>query len=133
MRVINNLLRAGKGMETTQIATGWTKEQIVRVVQPLMEKSSMLGLMELPYQQQSIDLAPGDTLFLYTDGVSEAMDEEKRLFTEPRIRDTLNALPPEQDVAGILSAVLEAVRRHAGNAEQSDDITMLGLRYLPRG
>ena len=98
-----------------------------------MEKSSMLGLMELPYQQQSIDLAPGDTLFLYTDGVSEAMDEEKRLFTEPRIRDTLNALPPEQDVAGILSAVLEAVRRHAGNAEQSDDITMLGLRYLPRG
>lgn len=36
MRVINNLLRAGKDMETIQIATGWTKEQIVRVVQPLM-------------------------------------------------------------------------------------------------
>lgn len=36
MRVINNLLRAGKDMETIQIATGWTKEQIVKVVQPLM-------------------------------------------------------------------------------------------------
>ena len=36
MRVINNLLRAGKDIETSQIATGWTKEQIARVVQPLM-------------------------------------------------------------------------------------------------
>ena len=36
MRVINNFLRAGKDMETIQIATGWTKDQIVRVVQPLM-------------------------------------------------------------------------------------------------
>ena len=36
MRVISNLLRAGKDMETIQIATGWTKEQIARVVQPLM-------------------------------------------------------------------------------------------------
>ena len=36
IRVINNLLRAGEDMETIQIATGWTKEQIVRVVQPLM-------------------------------------------------------------------------------------------------
>ena len=94
-----------------------------------MKKGVMLGLVEGPYEQQSIDLAPGDTLFLYTDGVSEAMDEQERPFTEPRIQEVLNDLPPEQGVEDMLSAVRETLKAHAGIAEQSDDITMLGLRY----
>ncbi len=94
-----------------------------------MEKCCMLGLLEQPYEQQSIDLSPGDTLFLYTDGVSEAMDEQRNQFTEQRIRDTLDALPPEEAIEDILPEVLERIRQHAGDAEQSDDITMLGLRY----
>ena len=68
-------------------------------------------------------------MFLYTDGVSEAMNEQEEQFTEPRIRDTLNALRQEQDVEGILQAVRKKLEEHAGNAEQSDDITMLGLQY----
>lgn len=94
-----------------------------------MEKCCMLGLLEQPYEQQGIDLAPGDTLFLYTDGVSEAMDEQRNQFTEQRIRETLDALPPEEAIEDILPEVLERIRQHAGDAEQSDDITMLGLRY----
>ncbi|MBQ1510646.1 MAG: serine/threonine-protein phosphatase, partial [Selenomonadaceae bacterium] len=94
-----------------------------------MEKCCMLWLLEQPYEQQGIDLAPGDTLFLYTDGVSEAMDEQRNQFTEQRIRDTLDALPPEEAIEDILPEVLERIRQHAGDAEQSDDITMLGLRY----
>ena len=89
----------------------------------------MLGLMEFPYTQQSVTLAPGDTLLLYTDGVSEAMDEAGNLFTESRIREEINALPSNQRVEDILSKLLEKIRQHAGIAEQSDDITMLGLRY----
>ena len=79
-----------------------------------------------PYEGK---VPPGDTLLLYTDGVSEAMDEADNLFKESRIKEELNALPPDQKVEDILSKLLEKVRQHAGGAEQSDDITMLGLRY----
>ena len=95
-----------------------------------MKKCTVLGVMERPYEQQSVDILPGDTLFLYTDGVSEAMDEQGNQFTEPQIRATLNALEPNQTMEGILAAVLKKIKEHAGNAGQSDDITMLGLRYM---
>ena len=95
-----------------------------------MQKGTMLGLVESPYVQQSVDLLPGDVLFLYTDGVSEAMDEQEKQFTESRLRAVLNKLEPHQSAKGILSAVLEKLKKHIGNAEQSDDITMLGLRYI---
>ena len=94
-----------------------------------MKKGSMLGLIEQPFEQQSIDLSEGDVIFLYTDGVSEAMNEEGKQFTEPRIKFTLNTMPPKHSVEEILSEVLNNIKQFAGNAEQSDDITMLGLRY----
>ncbi len=94
-----------------------------------MKRSMVLGLMDFPYEQQHVMLTPGDTLLLYTDGVSEAMDEAGSLFKESRIKEELNVLPPDQKVEDVLSKLLEKVRQHAGGAEQSDDITMLGLRY----
>ena len=68
-------------------------------------------------------------IFLYTDGVSEAMDEAGNLFTEPRIRATLNNLSAERQPEKLLSQMLAAIRQYAGGEEQSDDITMVGLRY----
>lgn len=94
-----------------------------------LEKSCVLGLMEMPYTQQCIELQPQDTLFIYTDGVSEAMNEDYALFTEARIKDGLNGLAAGQPVDDLLQQMLAVVRQYAGNAEQSDDITMLGLRY----
>lgn len=94
-----------------------------------LEKSCVLGLMEMPYTQQCIELQPQDTLFIYTDGVSEAMNEDYALFTEARIKDGLNGLAAGQPVDDLLRQMLAVVRQYAGNAEQSDDITMLGLRY----
>ena len=88
----------------------------------------MLGVMELSYTQQSVDLMPEDTLYLYTDGVSEAMDEQGRQFTETQIRETLNGLP-HWSIEDILAKMRDCVQQHAGTAPQSDDITMLGLRY----
>ncbi len=94
-----------------------------------MKKGTMLGLMELPYEQQSVELLPGDVLYLYTDGVSEAMNEAEAQFTEARIKEALDALPPDRKAEDILPYMLERVRQHIGEAEQSDDITMLSLQY----
>ncbi|MBQ1460825.1 MAG: SpoIIE family protein phosphatase, partial [Selenomonas sp.] len=68
-------------------------------------------------------------LFVYTDGVSEAMNEQRKMFTEARIKAALNDLPAVQPVTDILQQMYAVIRQYAGNAEQSDDITMLGLRY----
>ena len=82
------------------------------------------------FVMESITLAPGDMLYLYTDGVTEAMDEEGNLYGEERLKDMLNRLGNKETIKEILSGVKEDVTTHAGTAEQSDDITMLGLRYL---
>ncbi len=94
-----------------------------------MKKGSMLGLMELPYEQQSMELLPGDRLFLYTDGVSESMDENENQFTEHRILESLNEMEQQKNIKDILLNMSNIVKQHAGQAEQSDDITMLGLEY----
>ena len=85
----------------------------------------LVGAMEgMDFQPCRAVIAPGEYCFIYTDGVSEAMDEEKRLFTEERIAAALDGLRhagPEQ----VLDGIMERVREHRGTAEQSDDITML--------
>lgn len=93
-----------------------------------MKKNSMLGLMELPYDQQSIELLPGDTIFLYTDGVSEAMNEKEEQFTEKRVRETLLEIG-EREPEELLTRMRDILKEYAGTAQQSDDITMLGLKY----
>ena len=90
----------------------------------------MLGVMEgLGFPADRLIFAPGDMLFLYTDGVTEAMNEKQELFTEERLRDVFSAQPEERTSAEILAAVKRAVKVHAGGAEPSDDVTMLGLIY----
>ena len=89
------------------------------------------GMEGAKYREYEIDLAPGARLFLYTDGVPEAMDAEGRMFGLERTLEALNNAPdatPRQS--------LEAVRRAVGgfvrSAEQFDDMTMLCLEYNGR-
>jgi sigma-B regulation protein RsbU (phosphoserine phosphatase) len=87
--------------------------------------------MDMVYDEGSFTLAPGDVLFLYTDGVSEAMDEEDRMFTEPRIGDELGAaVVGGVSCESVVERLLAAVRAHADGVEQFDDVTMLAFRYL---
>lgn len=89
----------------------------------------LVGAMEdMPYTLLETRLEPGDTLFLYTDGVTEAMNTEQMLYSDPRLLETLRSLNG-QDPRAILKAVQEDVALHVGEAEPSDDITMLCLRY----
>ena len=94
-------------------------------------ESCMLGMMEdIPFANGELTLKPGDMLFLYTDGVTEAMNLKQEIFSEERLQKVLEAAPKESTAEETLAGIATAVRNHAGDAEQSDDITMLGLRYL---
>lgn len=89
-----------------------------------------LGVMPgMPYAERVAGLERGDTLFLYTDGISEAMDGEGREFGEARIEATLRGTAM-QPVETVLSAVTGAVSAFVAGAPQSDDITCLVVRYL---
>ena len=86
------------------------------------------GMDGVKYREYELQLNPGDKLFLYTDGVPEATDEEKNLFGTERMVNALNEAkdgPPEQ----VLKSVRRAVDGFVKEAEQFDDLTMLCLEY----
>jgi len=91
----------------------------------------VLGLMPAEaISAETLDLHPGDTFVLFTDGVSEAFDPDGELFGEDRLLQHLQSAPI-QSARETALAVLDAVRRHAAGAKQSDDITVLSVRYDP--
>jgi sigma-B regulation protein RsbU (phosphoserine phosphatase) len=82
------------------------------------------------YECSRLTLGKGDTLFLYTDGVTEALNPELELFGEDRLRAALNAdAGRERSVAELLPYLRSVLDDYARGAEQADDITMLGLTY----
>lgn len=88
-----------------------------------------LGAMEgLTYKQQKMTLKPGEILYLYTDGVTEAVNDKKEFFGEERMIQALN-LPFERTMEKLDANVREKITEFTGGAEQFDDITMLCLRY----
>jgi sigma-B regulation protein RsbU (phosphoserine phosphatase) len=92
--------------------------------------SFVLGPMQnFNFTLQKIQLLPGDTFFLYTDGVTEAMNHKKELFSEKRLKDDLTALK-DNKAAAIISALRHEISLFVKDEPQSDDITMLALRFL---
>ena len=86
------------------------------------------GMKRMKYTDYTLAMAPGSKLFVYTDGVAEAMNAQKELFGLERTLQALNAAkdaPPE----GVLRSVDEAVARFAAGAEQVDDLTMMCVEY----
>jgi sigma-B regulation protein RsbU (phosphoserine phosphatase) len=80
-----------------------------------------------PYAVHTLDLQPGDFALLYTDGVVEAMNFEDEVFGRARLIEAIKqygAMPPAQ----ALGNIRWDVRRFVGLVEQSDDLTMVGLR-----
>lgn len=95
-----------------------------------VKKSCLLGIKKnLKFNQQSLQLSRGDILFLYTDGVTEAMNENYEEYLPERLQETLNQTDKNAPLDEILNFVLADVKKHAGNAEQSDDITMLAVKW----
>ena len=95
-----------------------------------MELNFVLGGWEdWHYIQQEIKLQPGDTIFLYTDGVTEAANSAGKLYSVDRLKNFLNELGESDSAEKILSAVHKSLQKFSGGAEQSDDITMLAVTF----
>ena len=99
----------------------------------------LAGMEDTIYREQLLQLQKGDILFLYTDGVTEAMDAEENLYGEDRLLKLLSfgdSFPKPCKDNGLVEAVCDMVSadvdRFVQGAEQSDDITMLCVRYLGR-
>jgi len=81
----------------------------------------------LTWESSTAALAPGDGLFLFTDGITEAMDPAGELFSEERLEAALAGLAGSTSQA-VVEGVLDAVRQFAAGAPQSDDIAAMALR-----
>jgi len=82
----------------------------------------------IAYKESITQLNPGDELFFYTDGVTEADNVRQELFGNDRLKTLLNG-SGDVSVVDRIGEVMKAVKAFAGRAPQADDITMLGLRY----
>jgi len=82
----------------------------------------------IAYGEAKAHLSKGDQLFLFTDGVTEAMNLHDELFSDLRLEDFLKTQPRES-VEALVWATLEAVETFAGEADQADDITILAMRF----
>ena len=86
-----------------------------------------LGVVpDIQYQENTVSLSPGDTVFLYTDGVTEAANEEGAFFGLERLQATFAAVPPS-NARDANNAVFRNVHEFVGQTPQSDDITCLAL------
>ena len=89
----------------------------------------VLGIIEgVSYEQARMHLLPGDSVFLFTDGVTEAMEVDGGMYGEERLEALLPSLGSTQPEL-LVQGVFDDVRLYATGAPQSDDITCLALRY----
>ena len=89
----------------------------------------LAGMENVHYRQQEITLLPGDRLFLYTDGVTEALDPDNALYSDSRLQAFFNEVDlADKSLEEQLALLHQDIAAFAAGAEQADDITMLLLR-----
>lgn len=90
----------------------------------------VIGLVDNPeYGEENIHLAPGDVLVMYTDGITEAINNSEAMFGEERLKDVIRqsaGLPAD----GIVAAIRDAVISYCGEAPQYDDMTIVVVKVL---
>ena len=90
----------------------------------------VVGLLEsATYEQETLALDPGDVIVVFNDGVSEALNAGGEEFGEARLLETIEGMGACHAQA-LVEGVLDAVRAFTKSAVQSDDITMMAIRYL---
>jgi phosphoserine phosphatase RsbU/P len=102
-----------------------------RGVEPLPPTDGVvLGIFEdVKFSSKRVSLKPRDALVLYTDGVTEAMDDGEKMFTERRLEEFLQRSRGSSAIE-MARGLMDEVKTFAANAPQYDDITVVTLRYL---
>ena len=95
-----------------------------------VEKNFVLGPMDgIPFTEQRTTFKRGDLIFLYTDGVTEALNTAEEEYLPDRLINFMNSTDCRADLQTLLKNVRGDVAAHVGDAAQSDDITMFALRF----
>ena len=89
---------------------------------------------EIRYTTEEENLSANETFFLYTDGLTEAMNAKHELFGVPRLTSALNELAAGGNIQSesLVGFMTERVKAFVQDAEQSDDLTMLAFQYTPK-
>jgi len=107
---------------------------------PYVKRGGELGTLEIPrgkplgirpdfaYTSSVHPLDALEFIFMYTDGVTEAFNEDGELFSDVRLENALRSIGPA-DARGTVTAIVDEVRRFAGGCPQSDDIAALAVRF----
>jgi serine phosphatase RsbU (regulator of sigma subunit) len=99
--------------------------------QELVARGIVLGVFEeVELEECQIEIAPGDLLIFFTDGVTEAMDADFQEFGKERLREVV-AANWEASVQQVLQVVVEAVKAFTGDSPQSDDLTLFVVKRCP--
>lgn len=95
-----------------------------------MSQDPMVGAIEgIDYHEESLQMDKGDALVMFTDGVTEAMNLNFEEFGEERLEDTLEEVALH-NCQQMVDAIKADVAAFAGEAEQSDDITVMAIKRL---
>ena len=119
------LIAANAGHEYPAIKRAGENWELVKA-----KHSPAVATMEgLKFRENEFELRPGDSLYLYTDGVAEATDAKEELYGTERMIDALNR-NSQGTAEDLLLGMKREVDQFVGDAPQFDDITMLALRYF---
>ena len=97
---------------------------------PILGDMALAVMPDMPYTEQRLQLMPGDALFLYTDGVTEASSPDGRWYGEPLLEAYL-AHACHETVEAVNHGLVESVKQFEAGGAQSDDVTCLMVRFTP--
>jgi sigma-B regulation protein RsbU (phosphoserine phosphatase) len=105
------------------VRSGGAVEQV-----PMCDGALLGKIMRVKFETKRLQLQPGDSMFLYTDGVSEAMDPDMNMYDESRLEAYLRTAA-SSSIEDLVQGSIVDLKKHTREASQSDDITVLTLRY----
>ncbi len=108
------LLRGGRTVECLPVASNF-----------------VVGVFDdIEFESNTLTFGIGDTLLLYTDGVTEAFNDKREQFSESNLQDILASMHESSSVKEVVTSVLQSVKTFSGDYPQSDDITLLSLQRI---
>ena len=108
------LLRGGRTVECLPVASNF-----------------VVGVFDdIEFESNTLTFGIGDTLLLYTDGVTEAFNDKREQFSESNLQDILASMHESSSAKEVVTRVLQSVKTFSGDYPQSDDITLLSLQRI---